>query len=113
MNCSRCDLPLSRGSVHVSAEGCIDALKEKLEKAATCRACDQPVQVVIHPGCVPAEMVNRGAKLGVGVVEKRLTEWLAKKLAGEPERPRARDQDDDVDPMDRDQRRSSRGHWEP
>ena len=112
MKCSRCSLELARGSAHVSPEGCVEALQEALEKAKTCAACQGPVETTLHPGCVPAEVLNRGAKLGTKVLEQRVTEWLAQKLAGGHGRGRPHTSDDDeqdVDPMDRDQRRSSRG----
>lgn len=89
MKCQRCELALPRGASHFNEESCIEALKEALEKSRTCAACGSSVPTVIHPGCVPAELVSRGGKLASGVIERRLTEWLAEKIAGKP-----RDEDD-------------------
>lgn len=83
MRCSRCSIDLAKGSAHVSESGCIEALQEALQKATECRACGGEVVTVLHAGCLPAEIVNRGAKLGTGVIEKKLGEWLAKKISGE------------------------------
>ncbi len=97
MNCqqvSGCGLSLPRGAAHLNLESCVEAMKDALEKATTCRACGTEVVTVLHAGCVPAELVNRGAKLGTGVLERRITEWLAERLSGDPG-PRASADPDD------------------
>lgn len=94
MKCERCDVVLQRGSVHVSLDGCIEALKEALEKATKCAACGDVVPTVIHPGCIPAEVARRGANAGTAAIERRVIDWLAGK-SSKKKPSRSRDEQDE------------------
>ena len=101
MKCARCQIDTPPGCVHVGPDSCIDALIHELEKSKKCASCSGTVETVIHPACVPAEVVNRGAKLGTAAIETKIKEWLARKISGQPNDPNEGRNPDDGPPRKR------------
>ena len=69
---------------------------EALDNATKCRSCSEQVETVIHAGCIPPEIIKRGAKIGTATIETKFKEWLARKLSGQP--GRSEEQPDDEGP---------------
>jgi hypothetical protein len=72
VKCSRCELDLPRGSVHVNEDSCIEALKHAL----VCRECGDPVPVVVHPKCITRALAKGGAGLAVGALERKVVDLV-------------------------------------
>lgn len=59
--CERCGLSLPKGSAHVSPDGCIESLREALEKATACLECGTPIRWPLHPACMGTAATRKGA----------------------------------------------------
>lgn len=84
MKCSRCALELPPGSAHVSADGCVEALKHALASATSCQECKEIVPVVAHAGCFVRIVQARAGSAGIGILERKAADWLKRQLSGEP-----------------------------
>ena len=65
MKCARCGLELPAGAVHVSHDGCIEALREALDGATACGECGAPVPRPYHPACMAKAAARRGSSAAI------------------------------------------------
>ena len=72
--CGTCGLELPAGAVHVSPDGCVDALREALDRALECRECGSPVSTPLHSAC----MVKAAARKGSSVAIDRAAKYFWK-----------------------------------
>lgn len=68
-----CGLELAPGSAHLNLESCCAALR-------ACRVCGTEVSVIVHPGCAPRLVAQRGADAGSRLagdyVQRKATEMI-------------------------------------
>lgn len=83
--CIGCGLTLPPGSSHADVSDCVEALKHALERATACRDCGEHVKVIAHPACLARMGAQAGARAGVSIAERKITDAVTRFLGGEQE----------------------------
>lgn len=76
--CGRCGLGLPAGAVHVSQDGCIDALREALSRASACDECGEPVPQPRHAACMAKAAARVGSSAAIDAGVRKATDAAVK-----------------------------------